>query len=64
MPISTTYAAQIVIALSLILPRFGVSLGNDELNAMVEGLAIFGSIIWTLYQRYKAGGITMAGVRL
>ncbi len=50
--------------LANVLPKLGITLGNDELTTTVQVLATIGGGLWVLYQRYKAGGITIAGLRL
>lgn len=60
---SQTYIAQIVLVLALILPKFGIHAGSDELTALLQGAFVVGSILWTLIRRYQAGGVTPLGVR-
>lgn len=60
---SQTYVSQIVIVLALVLPRLGLSVGSDELTSLVQGLAVAGGVLWTLWRRYQAGGLTIVGSR-
>lgn len=64
MPISTTYTAVLVMALAQVLPKLGISVGTDELTTTASVLATIGGGLWVLYQRYKAGGINILGLRL
>lgn len=60
---STTYIAQIVAVLSFFLPKWGISVGSDELTQIVQAVVILGAALWTLYQRNKRGDVTLAGIR-
>jgi hypothetical protein len=60
---STTYVSVIVMVLGAVLPRIGVTLGNEELTTFVSVLATVLGGLWIMYKRYRAGGITVAGVR-
>lgn len=60
---SQTYLAQIVMVLALVLPKIGVALPSDQLTTVVQGIVIVGGVFWTLYRRYQAGDITVAGTR-
>lgn len=60
---STTYIAIIVNALSFLLPKLGVTLGNDELTVTVQTLLTLGTGVWVLVQRHKQGDVTAGGFR-
>ncbi len=64
MPVSTTYATVLVMVLSEILPKLGITLGNDELTTTVQVLATIGGGLYLLVKRYQAGGINILGLRL
>lgn len=61
---STTYVAQIVAILTLILPYFGIEL--FDVNALAETLnTIIGviAVVWVFIGRWNAGGINIFGIR-
>ncbi len=45
--------ATIVTLLAAFLPKFGVTLGNDELTAIVQALVMLGSTYWAWHERSK-----------
>ncbi len=60
---STTYTAEIVKLASIFALIFGYEIDGSQLEVTVGIIVIIGSSAWTLYQRYKAGGVSMIGVR-
>jgi hypothetical protein len=60
---SQTYASQIAIVLALILPKLGVTIGDEAITTMVSGVIIAGGVLITLIRRYQAGGINIFGAR-
>jgi predicted membrane channel-forming protein YqfA (hemolysin III family) len=60
---SQTYISIVVMVLASILPRIGISLGNEELTTFVSVVLTIGAGIWALIRRYQAGGIKVSGVR-
>jgi hypothetical protein len=60
---SQTYIAVIVMVLGGVLPKIGVTLGNEELTTVVSSLALIGGAVWALIRRYRQGDVTLAGVR-
>jgi hypothetical protein len=60
---STTYTAEIVKLISVIGLLLGFEIDTDNLTATIGLLLIIGSSAWTLYQRYKAGGVSALGFR-
>ena len=60
---STTYIAVIVNLLVTFLPKFGITAGSDELTAIIQGAVAVATGVWIIYKRYKAGGITVLGVK-
>ena len=61
---STTYASVAVMVLAEVLPKLGITLGNDELTTTVQVLATIAGGLYILVKRYQAGGISIAGLRL
>jgi len=61
--ISTTYIAVMVNILSAVLPKMGLTIGNDALTTTIQTIMALGTGIWILIQRYKKGDVTMSGVR-
>lgn len=60
---STTYAGVIVSLLSTFLPKFGITVGSEELTVTISTIGqIVGSLV-AFYGRYKAGGISVLGVK-
>ena len=60
---STTIVSVIVMLLATFLPKFGITLGNDELTTTVTSLLVLGSGLWIWIRRYQAGDIHWSGVR-
>lgn len=60
---STTYIAQVVALLAFFLPKWGISIGSEELTGIVQAVAVLGAALWTLYRRYKVGDLTIVGSR-
>ena len=60
---SQTYLAQIVAALVVVLPWFGLNLGSEEVTQLAQGVLLLGTVAWTLYRRHKAGDVSVLGVR-
>ena len=61
---STTYIAILVSLLTLALPAFGlVVVDPDTLTKSIMDVVGCFALIYALYGRYKAGGITAFGLR-
>jgi hypothetical protein len=60
---STTYAAEIVKLISIAAMLFGFDVDASQLEVTLGLLAVILSSAWTLYQRYKAGGVNAFGLR-
>jgi len=67
---STTYIAAIVGILAVLLPRFGVEIGSEELTSLVSSIIAIGTGVWIMYQRTKLqkapfgfGDVTALGVK-
>ena len=61
---STTYIAILVSLLTLAFPAVGVVVvDQDTLTKAVMDLVGVGALIYALYGRYKAGGISAFGLR-
>jgi len=60
---STTYTAEIIKLISVFALLLGFEIDTTELEVTLGLVLVIGSSIWTLYQRYKAGGINALGVR-
>lgn len=63
---STTYASQIaVLAGSVVVfaRLFGFDFAEQDIVFATATLANFGGILWTLYQRYLKGDVTVGGFR-
>lgn len=50
---STQFLAAIVSILVVILPRFGVEVGSEELTALIQAIVVTVSSIWVMIQRLK-----------
>lgn len=61
---STTYIATFVSLLTLGLPAVGYELADPEsLTGLLNTLIGIGALLYTLYGRYRAGGINAFGIR-
>lgn len=60
---SQTIISVLVIVLGTILPKIGVTLGNDTLTGFASTLVVIGAAVWVWIRRVRAGGVTFAGVR-
>ena len=61
---SQTYVSIIVMLLATILPKVGITLGNDALTTTIQTLLVLGGGLWVLVRRYQAGGVTVFGSRI
>lgn len=64
MPISQTFLAVFVMVLSNVLPKLGVTVGDEALTTTVSVLLTVGAALWALVRRYQAGGVNMVGKRV
>ena len=60
---STTYTAEIVKLLSVFALLLGFEIDTASLEVTAGLVIVIISSAWTLYQRYKAGGVSILGVR-
>ncbi len=67
---SQTYIAAVVGLLAVILPKFGITIGSEELTTTIQSIVVTITTIWTLVRRYQlgkeiqpGGDINVAGVR-
>ncbi len=60
---STTYTAEIVKLFSVFALLLGFDIDTTNLEVTVGLVVVIVSSAWTLYQRYKAGGVSILGVR-
>ncbi len=49
--------------LAQILPKLGITVGNDELTTTAQVLATIGGGLYLLVKRYQAGGVHWSGLR-
>ncbi len=61
---SQTYIGIIVMVLSTLLPKLGLNLGSDELTTTATTLLTIAGALWAFWGRYRAGGITLFGMRI
>ena len=61
---STTYIGVIVTILATLLPKFGISIGSEELTITLQTLMVIGSSIWIMWRRFRVGDISPLGRRL
>jgi len=61
---SQTIVALATIIAAQLLPRIGVTLGNDEITTAVSVLVTVIAALYAWVRRYKQGDITLGGVRL
>lgn len=61
---STTYIANIVAILVFVLPHFGITIADpNTLTGIFTSVAGAIAAIWVFYGRYRAGGISIFGLR-
>ena len=61
---STTYIANIVTILTLVLPHFGLHVFDQgALVNTVTSIAGIAASLYVFYGRYKAGGVSIFGIR-
>lgn len=60
---STTYIAVIVNILATFLPRFGITVGSEELTSIAQAVVAVVTGVWVIVQRYRKGDVTAAGLR-
>lgn len=60
---STTYIAIIVNILVTFLPKFGITVGSEELTSIIQAIVVAVTGIWIIVRRYKQGDITVTGVK-
>ena len=60
---STTYIAQIVTVLAVILPLFGIEASTEALTTTLQTVIVVASGVWTLVERYKKGDLKWFGSR-
>lgn len=60
---SQTYISILVMILAQVLPNFGFEVGSEALTTTLTTLVTIGAGVWALIRRYKAGGVSVMGVR-
>lgn len=50
--------------LSSLLPKLGITLGNDQITTFLSVLFTIGGGIYAAYQRYQKGDVTVFGRRI
>lgn len=61
--LSQTYIATIALILAQVLPKFGITIGSEELTTTLSTLITIIGGIWIMVRRYQAGGINIFGAR-
>lgn len=61
---STTYIAVIVNILVTFLPKFGITVGSEELTSIAQALVAVVTGVWVIVQRYKKGDVTVYGSKI
>lgn len=61
---SQTYLAVLVMVLSNLLPKLGLSIGSADLTTTLSVLLTIGGALWALIRRYQVGGVTAFGSRV
>lgn len=64
---SVTQTANLVALAGLIATLanyFGLSIGSEEIQALLGAVLMSGGIIWSWYNRYKKGDTTLTGKRI
>ena len=62
-PYSTTYTAEIIKIVAIVAAIFELDIDISELEITIGLLALIASSAWTLWERYKKGGVSILGVR-
>lgn len=60
---SQTYLAIFINLVVNILPKFGINIGNAELQTTIQTISALITGVWVLVRRYRAGDINALGVR-
>lgn len=60
---SQTYSAVLVSLLAFFLPKLGVTVGSEELTAVVQAIVVAVSGVWVIVRRYRQGDVTALGLR-
>ena len=60
---STTIIAVIVNLLAVVLPNLGITIGNEALTTTAQTVLAIATGLWIWAQRYRMGGINIAGLR-
>lgn len=60
---SQTIISVFILLLSQILPKLGVTIGNDDLTTTVTTILTVGAAIWIWVRRVKAGDVHVLGSR-
>ena len=60
---SQTYVGVIVSVLGSVFPKFGVSVGGEELTTTISVILTVLGGLWAFWGRYRKGGITLWGTR-
>ena len=58
---STTILAVLVQLLVVILPKFGIVIGTEELTATAQTIVVVASGLWIWFQRYQRGDVKLFG---
>lgn len=61
---SQTFLSVFVMVLANVLPKIGVSIGDEALTTTVSVLVTIGAALWALVRRYQAGGVNLIGKRV
>ena len=61
---SQTIIGVLIMLASVLLPKIGVTISNDQLTSTIFTIFTIIGGIWAWYGRYRLGGINAAGIRL
>ena len=61
---SQTYLGIIVLFLSEVLPKLGLTIGSDQITTTIYTLAAIGGAIGALWGRYRLGGVNALGFKV
>jgi hypothetical protein len=61
---SQTYVGILVMALSVFLPKLGVTIDNDALTNAISVVSTVAGALWAARSRYRLGGVNILGLRV
>jgi hypothetical protein len=61
--IAPSYISVLVLILSQVLPKIGVTIGSDALTTTIQTIIAIGVGLFVMYRQWATGRATLAGTR-